>query len=352
MCERAAARRVASGRCDRTLLPHRASAKGGHAAPINEREFVVLHIAMGIGLLAGLLFGILAAATGSPVLLAIAEGVRPLGTAFVNAIQMVVIPLVMATVFVGVARLGDIRKVGRLGAYSIGFFWATTIPAILIGMGFMTVALRFSPEVTVPGVEAVARQDLPGLVDFLLRLIPRNPFEAATQGALLPLIVFTVLFAAAASTLEAGMRERLVDFADAVSAALIKLVYWVLWTGPIGVFGLAAPVTAQTGWAMLQSLAAFVVAVILGLFVFIGLVYMPLVKFVGGMSPVRFLRGSVGTATVGFTTTSSVATLPVMLTESQENLTCLHQWQTSRSRWGRRSTAREVRSFRVRPWSS
>ena len=90
----------------------------------------MLHIAMGIGLVAGLLFGIIAAATGSPTLLAIAEGVRPLGTAFVNGIQMVVIPLVMATVFVGVARLGDIRKVGRMGAYSVGFFWITTIPAI------------------------------------------------------------------------------------------------------------------------------------------------------------------------------------------------------------------------------
>ena len=280
----------------------------------------MLHIAMGIGLVAGLLFGIVAAATGSPLLLSMAEGVRPLGTAFVNGIQMVVIPLVMATVFVGVARLGDIRKVGRMGAYSVGFFWLTTIPAILIGMGFMTVALRFSPEVTVAGVDVVSRPELPGMVDFLLRLIPRNPFEAATEGALLPLIVFTVLFAAAASTLETEMRERLVDLADAISGALIKLVYWVLWTGPIGVFGLAAPVTAQTGWAMLQSLAVFVIAVILGLFVFIAAVYLPLVYFFGGMRPSPFLRGSTGTATVGFTTTSSVATLPVMLTESQENL--------------------------------
>ncbi len=280
----------------------------------------MLHIAMGIGLLAGLLFGILAAATGSPALLAVAEGVRPLGTLFVRGIQMVVIPLVVAVVFSGVARLGDIRKVGRMGLFSVGFFWLTTIPAILIGMGFMTVALRFSPEVTVAGVEAVATPELPGMVDFLLRLIPTNPFAAAAQGALLPLIVFTVLFAAAASTLETADRERLVDLADAVGGAFIKLVYWVLWTGPVGVFGLAAPVTAQTGWAMLQSLAVFVVTVIIGLVVFIALVYLPLVKLVGGMSPSRFLRGSVGTATVGFTTTSSVATLPVMLTESQENL--------------------------------
>lgn len=278
----------------------------------------MLHLWMTIGLVAGLALGIIAAATGSPLLLAIAEGVAPLGTAFVNGIRMVVIPLVMATVFVGVARLGDIRKVGRMGFLAFAFIAGTTIPAILIGMGAMKLALGFAPAMAPLEAVEQARPELPSMVDFFLRLIPSNPFAAATEGALLPLIVFTVLFAAAASTIDARHREMLVDFADGVSAALIKLVYWVLWTGPIGVFGLAAPVTARTGWAMLANLATFVITVIIALAIFMLVVYLPVVKVLGGVGPMRFLRGSIGTATVGFTTTSSVATLPVLLQESQE----------------------------------
>ena len=274
---------------------------------------------MAVGLFAGLAFGILASATGSPTLLAAAEGVRPLGTLFVNAIRMVVIPLVMATVFVGVARLGDIRKVGRMGFLTMAFIAGTIIPAIVIGMAMMKLALGFAPEMAPLTAVEQARPELPGMVDFLVSLIPSNPFQAANAGALLPLIVFSVLFAAAASTIEASKRDLLVGIADAISDALIKLVYWVLWLGPIGVFGLAAPVTAQTGWALLGSLAAFVIAVILGLIVFLFVIYLPAVKVFGGVGPMDFLRGTVGTATVGFTTTSSVATLPVLFQEAKDN---------------------------------
>ncbi|MYB19626.1 MAG: dicarboxylate/amino acid:cation symporter, partial [Holophagales bacterium] len=97
-----------------------------------------------IGLALGLGLGIAASATGSPALLWAAEAVEPLGRVFLRAIQMVVIPLVAAVVFVGVGRIGDLRKLGRLGGLAVGFFWATTLPAILIGMGVMGFALTFT----------------------------------------------------------------------------------------------------------------------------------------------------------------------------------------------------------------
>ena len=88
-----------------------------------------------------------------------------------------------------------------------------------------------------------------------MSLIPSNPFAAASSGALLPLIVFTALVAAAAGTLEEDPRTRLIEFADAVGDALIKLVYWILWSAPIWIFGLAAPVTARTRetWSWLRK---------------------------------------------------------------------------------------------------
>jgi len=274
-------------------------------------QFAIL---AGLGL--GLVLGVVAAATGNPTLIAIAEASAPFGTAFMRAIQMVVIPLVAVTVFVGVAKIGDPRKLGRVGGAAVGFFWLTTLPAILIGMGVMHVALGFAPPVTPPTVAGDIAPELPSMVDFLVNLVPRNPFEAAASGALLPIIVFTVLFAAAATTLPAAKREPLVALGESMSDVLIKLVHWVLWTAPVGVFGLAAPVAARTGIAMLQNLGVFIIAVVIALFLFMAVVFVPLIRFAGKMEVGRFIRGSLGTYTMGFSTTSSVATFPVMFDEA------------------------------------
>ena len=273
-------------------------------------------VAILAGLVLGLLLGVIASATGSPTLIGIAEAVAPLGTAFMRAIQMVVIPLVGVTVFVGVAKIGDPRKLGRLGGSSVAFFWLTTLPAILIGMLAMRVALVFARPVVPPTETADVAPELPGMVEFLVNLIPRNPFEAAAAGSLLPIIVFTVLFAAATTTLSAERREPLLTLADSASDVLIKLVHWVLWTAPVGVFGLAAPVAARTGMAMLQNLAVFIAAVAVGLFVFMAVVFLPAIRFFGKVPVGRFIRGTVGSYTMGFSTTSSVAALPVMFDDA------------------------------------
>ena len=280
----------------------------------------MLHLAIAIGLLAGLATGLAAAATGSEVLMAIATGVAPFGQAFMNAIRMVVIPLVMAVIFSGVAGLGDPRKLGRLGVTTLAFFWTSLLPAIATGMLVMWVGLRFTPDMPVPVSEAAQAPELPGFVDFVVSLIPPNPFAAASAGSLLPLIVFTALLAAAAGTLREEPRRLLIDIADALGDALIKLVWWILWTAPIGIFGLAAPVTAQMGWALLQSLAVFVVCVIVGLALLVGLLYLPLLKVVAGIGPKQMLGGTFGAYSIAFSTTSTVASLPVALEEARENL--------------------------------
>jgi len=279
----------------------------------------MLHVAIAAGLVLGLLSGLLAAA-GVDVFMTISSASAPFGDAFINAIRMVVIPLVMAVIFTGVAKLGDPRRLGRLGGATLLFFWGTILPAILIGMGVMWMGLAFTPHVAIPMAEARVAPELPGIADFLVRLIPDNPFAAASDGALLPLIVFTALFAAAAGTLEHDARARLVGFAEAVSDALIRLVWWILWTAPIGIFGLAAPVTAELGWDLIQSLAVFVVSVVAGLAVYVGVVYLPLLRWVGGIGPIHFLGGTFGAASIAFSTTSTAAALPVSLEEAKQNL--------------------------------
>jgi Na+/H+-dicarboxylate symporter len=280
-----------------------------------------LHVAIALGLVGGLLLGLLAALTGSPLLLGVAEGVAPIGTAFVNLLRMVVFPLVAATLFVGVAGMSNLKQLGRLGGLTLLFFWSTTIVAILMGMGLMTLFLPLAGDAAGTAAEAAGAVEaprLPGALDFLLGLIPSNPFQSAAEDALLPFIVFTVFFAAATAALPAEQRQRLTDLANPIAAALIRLVHWILWVAPLGVFALAAPVTARSGWAMLQSLAVFVVAVVLALGVFVNLVYVPLVAVLGKMRPFRFLRGCVGAQVIAFSTTSSAATIPAMLEAADE----------------------------------
>ena len=278
------------------------------------------NIAIAAGLIAGLAVGAVAALTGSGPLLAVARGSAPLGDLFVNAIRMVVIPLVVVTVFEGVARLGDPRHLGRLGGGALGFFWLTTLPGILIGMGAMAVATGFAPAITPPPADPAATPEVPGLVEMLVGLVPPNPIAAAAEGRLLPLLVFTILFGAAATTLAPARKDRLIELADAAGAALIRLVHWILWIAPLGVFGLAAPVAADNGPAVLGSLAVFVLAVIAGLVVLVGGVYLPAVVFLGRMPAGRFAKGTTPGAVVGFGATSSMAALPVLMESAEEEL--------------------------------
>ena len=280
----------------------------------------MLHVAIAVGLVLGLIVGLGASASGNAWLLALAEGSAPFGTLFINAIRMVVIPLIVTVIFTSIARLGDPRKLGRIGGLTLAYYWITLIPAIAIGMGTMAIGLRFATEIEMPQAGAASVPELQGIVDFLVGLVPANPFAAASSGQILPLIVFTALVAAATGTLAVERRERLVNLAEDISEALIKLVWWILYTAPIGVFGLVAPVTARLGWDLLVSLGIFIVCVFVGLVLFLALVTLPLVYFVAGINPVRYLSGAFGAMSVAVSTTSTAAAIPVTLEETTRNL--------------------------------
>jgi len=275
-----------------------------------------------VGLALGLLLGLAASIGGdagwaiAPTLEMLARASAPLGDLFIRALQMIVIPLVMAIVFSGVARLGDARALGRLGGSALAFIFGTTLIAVTVGMGSMALALRFLTPVANPNPGLPQAAELPGLVDFFVNLIPANPFAAASAGRLLPLLVFAVLFGAAAGTLPAVQKDRLIELAGAVEAAFIRLVHWILWTAPVGIFGLAAPAAARLGLDLLESLVALVAVVVVALFLFMILIYLPLVATLGRVSPRRFIRETLASYTMGFTTTSSVATLPILLRDA------------------------------------
>lgn len=279
----------------------------------------MLNKLIALGLLLGLIVGLVAAASGNAVLLAIADGSAPFGKLFINAIRMIVIPLVVTIVFASIARLGDIKTLGKIGGRTLGFYWLTLIPAIALGMGVMALGLRFVPDMTMPAADAVIVPKLRGLTDFFIGLVPPNIFDAAARGAILPLIVFTSLFAAAAGTLDKASRERMVQAADDISAALMKLVWWILLFAPIGVFGLIAPATAKLGWGVVQSLGVFILCVAIALILFVGLVYLPLLAIISKLNPATFVKGLSGAITMAFSTTSTATAIPVTRDEITKN---------------------------------
>jgi len=280
----------------------------------------MLNKLIALGLFLGLLVGLGAAATDSPLLHAIARESAPLGKLFINAIKMIVIPLVVSVIFASIARLGDVRKLGKIGGMTMAFYWVTLIPAIVIGMAVTTFGLRFAPKIDMPEVDAAPIPKLQSITDFIVSLVPPNPFAAAADGAILPLIVFTALFAAAAGTLAEERRKRMITAAEDISETLIKLVWWILYTAPIGIFGLIAPATALLGWGLVQSLGVFIACVFIALIIFVALIFVPILVFGTKMKLGRFFKGTMGATSVAFSTTSTAAAIPVSLEESTKNL--------------------------------
>jgi Na+/H+-dicarboxylate symporter len=285
------------------------------------------------GLVAGVLLGLAAAATQSPLLLALAERwLRPVGALFLNLLSMIVLPLVVTALFAGVAGLGDVRRLGRLGARTLGFFWSTTLVAIVIGFLVAALVLPLAPVTAAEQVALRAAgdadsafvhraaQDLPTGARFLIELIPANPVRAAVEGNLLPVIVFTTIFAVAAAALPDEKRRTLTELADVTAQALVRVVHWVLRLAPLGILALVAGAVAQFGWSLVKAMAIFVLAVVAGLAVFVAVVYLPAVALVARLGVGRFLRAARPSLLMGFSTTSSLAALPVMFDAAEGEL--------------------------------
>jgi Na+/H+-dicarboxylate symporter len=287
---------------------------------------------MGAGLFAGLVLGLVAAATHNPMLLAIASGLRPVGTLFLNSLSMVVVPLVASAVFAGVAGLGDLKRVSRLGLRTIAFFWGTTLAAIGIGFAVGAIILPYGAvgQEQQAALRAAALADstfvrraveqIPTGARFVVELVPANPLRAAVDGNLLPVVVWVAILAVAAAALPDDKRLVLTELANAAMAALIGIVHWVLLLAPLGICALVAPMVAQFGWAMVKAMGVYVLAVIVGITIFIGGVLLPTVGAVGRVRVSRFLDASLDSMLMGFSTTSSLATLPTMLAAAEGDL--------------------------------
>lgn len=285
-----------------------------------------------IGLVLGVLVGLLANVLELTWLQAVLDAIEPIGTLFIKLITMIVIPLVVASLLVGTASLGDIRKLGRIGGKTVVYYLGTTAIAVTIGLVLSNIVLpgsRIDPATrdrlaAAFSGEAAGKVQLaaqkPGIVDVLLNMVPSNPFSAAASGDLLPLIVFTIIFGAAISLVGGEKRKAVVTFFEGVNEAVMIIIDWVMLLAPYAVFALIAVVVSRFGFDLLQSLVFYALTVVAGLAIHAFGTYGLLVRFLAKLSPMDFFRRIAEVPLVAFSTSSSNATLPVTMETAEEDL--------------------------------
>ncbi|MBW3533867.1 MAG: dicarboxylate/amino acid:cation symporter [Gemmatimonadetes bacterium] len=300
--------------------------------PTRQDARMQLYTKILIGLLAGAVAGGVANIGGIEPLQALFSALEPIGTAFIRLITMIVIPLVVASLLVGTASLGDIRKLGRIGGKTLAYYMMTTAVAVTIGLvisQFVQPGARVDPttrdELSARyGGEAAGRMEMaaeaPSWVDTLLNMIPRNPVQAAAELDLLPLIFFTIVFGAALSLVEPKRREVVLTFFEGVNEASMVIIDWVMKLAPYAVFALIASVVANFGLDLLRSLLVYSVTVTAGLLLHCFGTYALVVKFLARLNPLDFYKRVAKAPLVAFSTSSSNATLPVTMETAEEEL--------------------------------
>lgn len=281
------------------------------------------------GLVLGLALGIGASVSTARWLTALPPLAEPVGALFINAIRMTVIPLVAASLMAGVASLRDARTVGRVGLRSLAVFLigiaAAAAFAAIIGypvFARLTIdpAVAASLRAGVTSVDVAAQASrVPSLTQWLVELVPANPIKAAADGAILPLIVFSLGFGLALARGEDRARATMVDVLRAVADAMITLVGWVLRLAPVGVCALAIPLGAKMGVGAAGALVFYIGVMSAISAAFIVLSY--LVVVVRRRPPLgEFIRVSAPAVAVAFTSRSSLAALPATI----EGMRALH----------------------------
>ena len=284
-----------------------------------------------LALAAGLAAGGFVAASANPVLTRIAVGIEPIGTIWVNAIRMTVVPLVVSLLIVGVASSSDPRRLGRVGVRAIPFFLlllvlggalaAVVAPPLLSGLRIpsdvaatLLAGASESASATTAGVT-----QLPSVAQRVTEMVPVNPVRSAADAAMLPLVIFTLAFAVAVTRLPPAMRDGLVRGAQGIADAMLVLVGWVLAAAPLGVFALVLGLATRMGFASVGALAWYV-AVLSGTLLVFNVALYP-IAVLGGRVPLsRFALAAIPAQTVAISSRSSVAALPAMFAAVRDRL--------------------------------
>ncbi|MGH7564578.1 MAG: dicarboxylate/amino acid:cation symporter [Gemmatimonadota bacterium] len=285
-------------------------------------------IALHTQILLGLVLGAVAGVVVGPAIAVI----KPIGDLFIRLITMIVVPLVFASILIGVASLGDLTKLGRIGVKTIVYYLVTTAIAIMIGLTLANIVQpgsRLAPDIKdrlladfagaaeTSIAQATAKHSV---VDTLLDIVPTNPAASMAEANMLQVIFFALVFGVALTYMDREKADPVIRLMDAVNEAMIQLVHLVMKVAPYGVFALIAAIIGQYGLGILKTLIVYSLVVVVGLAIHMGVVYPTAVRLLAGMNPLHFFRGIAPAQLVAFSTSSSNATLPVTMECVEENL--------------------------------
>ena len=264
-------------------------------------------------ILVGLVLGVLAGlGLGAPGVGIAKTWIAPFGTIFMNMIKMVIVPLVFSSLVLGIAGLGDVKKIGRIGAKTVGYYLSTTAFAIVLGLILGTL-IDPGAGLALPGADVkTAAKAAPPLMQVIVNVFPTNALDAMLKANMLQIIVFA-LFVGMGIVSVGPRAETLLKAFDGMAEVSYKIVGYIMAFAPIGVFGLICPVVAANGPSVLLPLLKVIVAVYLGCFLHAVIVYGSLLTVVGKMSPMKFFRAILPAQLVSFTSCSSSGTLPVSM---------------------------------------
>ena len=258
--------------------------------------------------------------------------IKPVGSAFIRLISMVVVPLVFSSLLVGTASLKDIRALGRIGAKTIVFYLCTTAIAVSIGLVLANIlrpGSSLSPQARQRLADGAAGQkdlpvqpaaEKPSIKDLLLDIIPTNPVKAMADSQMLQIIFFAVLTGVCLTLIPPERSGPVLGFFGAVNDVIIQMVHLIMKTAPYAVFALIAAVVADFGLGILAMLIKYCVVVLLGLIAHMLIIYSSALKIFTKMSVSTFFRGFRPAQLVAFCSSSSNATLPVTMECTEKNL--------------------------------
>lgn len=253
------------------------------------------------------------------------------GSIFLGLIQMIVIPLVVASVICGMAAAEDREHLRRLGTRLVLYFVMTTVVAVIIGIGvtvllqpgrFIDQSLIASMEETAPsagGVDVPDPQELGAFPDIVVRLLPENPLGAMVEREMLQVVLFSVIIGLALVTMAPHQAKPLLELLGSLQEVCMTVVRWAMYLAPLAVFGLLAQITIKVGFEALLGMAAYVGTVLLGLSLLMCL-YLLIVFFVARKSPLEFLKAVREVQLLAFSTSSSAAVMPLSMKTAEEKL--------------------------------
>lgn len=256
---------------------------------------------------------------------------KPVGDIFVRLLNMIAVPLVLASLIVGAASLTDLKHIAKIGGKTLGFYALTAVVAITIGLVFANVIQpghKMDPDAKQRLMETyqedaktkIEQNVSMNIVDFIVNIVPKNPFKAISDGDFLQIVFFAILTGIFLVQIPKDKSEPVIKFFSGISEAMIVLVEKIMLIAPYAVFTLIASTVAEFGFNILQTLLWYALTVVLGLIILTFIEYPVLLKIFTKISIIKFFRAQRQVIAVAFSTSSSAATLPVTMDVCEKRL--------------------------------